>query len=161
MDLNATLLGQMITFIVFIAITMRFIWPPILKALRERQQKITEGLAAAERGVHELELAHHKVLELLRDAKIQAADILDQANKRAARIIDESKDRAREEGDRLIKVAKAEIEQELFTARQALQKQVALLAIDGAEKILQQKIDHQLDEHLLKHFVSEMNAEMN
>lgn len=156
MDLNATLLGQMITFILFIWLTMRFIWPPIIKALRERQEKIAEGLAAAERGVHELELAQHKTLELLRDAKIQAADILDQANKRAGRIIDESKDRAREEGERLIKIAKMEIDQELIAAKQELRAQLAEIVVSGAEKILQKHMDAATNEHLLQQLVTEI-----
>ena len=84
------------------------------------KKKIAEGLSAAERGVHELELAQHKALELLRDAKIQAADILDQANKRAGRIIDEAKDRAREEGDKLILLAKSEIESEVISEQKTI-----------------------------------------
>src|SRR4051812_4076656 len=106
MDINATLLGQFLTFAVLVWVTMRYIWPPIIKAIHDRQVRIADGLASAERGVHELELAQHKAVEILRDAKIQAANILEQANKRAGRIIDESKDRSRAEGERLIEIAK-------------------------------------------------------
>lgn len=156
MNINATLLVQMLTFALFIFITMRYVWPPLMRALHERQQKIADGLAAAERGVHELELSQHKALELLRDAKIQAADILEQANKRAGRIVDEAKERAREEGERLIDIAKAEIAQEIFTAKQELHQHIGKIAVLGAEKILQKQIDSNVDEHLLQQLIAEI-----
>lgn len=156
MEINATLIGQFITFTLLVWVTMRFIWPPIMKAMEERKAKIAEGLAAAEKGVYELELSQHKSAELLRDAKIQAADILDQANKRAGRIIDEAKERAREEGNRLIILAKTEIEQERETAKQELRKQLATIAISGAEKILQRHIDTSSDHDLLQQLITEI-----
>lgn len=156
MEINATLLGQFITFAVLVWFTMKYVWPPIMKAIHDRQVKIAEGLSAAERGVHELELAQHKALELLRDAKIQAAEILDKANKRGAGIIDESKERAREEGERLISIAKAEIAQEVFAAKQQLRDQIAQIAIAGAEKILQKHIDVSSDENLIQQLVTEI-----
>jgi F-type H+-transporting ATPase subunit b len=156
MEINATLIGQFITFALLVWVTMRFIWPPIMKAMDERKAKIAEGLAAAEKGVYELELSQHKSAELLRDAKIQAADILDQANKRAGRIIDEAKERAREEGNRLIVLAKTEIDQERETAKQELRKQLASIAISGAEKILQRHIDTSSDHDLLQQLITEI-----
>ena len=156
MDINATLLGQFITFAVLVWFTMKYVWPPIIKAIHDRQVRIAEGLAAAERGQHELELAQHKSLELQRDAKIQAADILDQANKRAARIIDEAKSRARVEGERLLEISKLEIEQEVLNAKQQLREQIAQIAVAGAEKILQKHIDVSTDEHLLQQLVAEI-----
>jgi F-type H+-transporting ATPase subunit b len=156
MEINATLLGQFITFALLVWFTMKYVWPPIIKALHDREKKIAEGLSAAERGVHELELAQHKALELLRDAKIQAADILDQANKRGGRIVDEAKDRAREEGDRLIQIAKAEIVNEVIAAKQQLREQIAQIAVSGAEKILQKHIDIKSDGHLLTQLVEEI-----
>lgn len=156
MDINATLIGQFITFSLLVWVTMRFIWPPIMKAMEERKAKIAEGLAAAEKGVYELELSQHKSAELLRDAKIQAADILEQANKRAGRIIDEAKERAREEGNRLIILAKTEIDQERETAKQELRKQLASIAISGAEKILQRHIDTSSDHDLLQQLITEI-----
>ncbi len=156
MEINATLLGQFLTFAVLVLFTMIYVWPPIIKALHDREKRIADGLSAAERGVHELELAQHKALELLRDAKIQAADILDQANKRSARIIDESKERAREEGEKLIALAKSEIESEMIAAKQQLREQIAHIAISGAEKILQKHIDVKSDEHLLSQLVEEI-----
>ena len=156
MEINATLLGQFITFAFLVWFTMKYVWPPIIKALHDREKRIADGLSAAERGVHELELAQHKALELLRDAKIQAADILDQANKRAARVVDESKERAREEGDKLIVLAKSEIENEMIAAKQQLREQIAHIAISGAEKILQKHIDVKSDGHLLSQLVEEI-----
>ncbi len=156
MEINATLIGQFITFTLLVWVTMRFIWPPITKAMEERKAKIAEGLAAAEKGVYELELSQHKSAELLRDAKIQAADILDQANKRAGRIVDEAKERAREEGNRLIILAKTEIEQERETAKQELRKQLATIAVSGAEKILQRHIDTSSDHDLLQQLITEI-----
>lgn len=156
MDINATLIGQFITFALLVWVTMRYIWPPIMKAMEERKAKIAEGLAAAEKGVYELELSQHKSAELLRDAKIQAADILDQANKRAGRIIDEAKERAREEGNRLLVLAKNEIDQEREVAKQELRKQLATIAVSGAEKILQRHIDTSSDHDLLQQLITEI-----
>jgi len=156
MEINATLLGQLITFIVLVVFTMKYVWPPIIKAIQERQAKIADGLAAAERGVHELELAKHKAIEITRDAKIAAAEILEQANKRAGRMIDEAKERAREEGEKLISIAKGEIAQEMLSAKQTLREQIAHIAVNGAEKILQKHIDVKSDEHLLSQLVEEI-----
>lgn len=156
MDINATLVGQFITFALLVWVTMHYIWPPIMKAMEERKAKIAEGLAAAEKGVYELELSQHKSAELLRDAKIQAADILDQANKRAGRIIDEAKERAREEGNRLLVLSKTEIEQEREVAKQELRKQLATIAVSGAEKILQRHIDTSSDHDLLQQLITEI-----
>ncbi len=156
MEINATIIGQFITFTLLVWITMKYIWPPIMKVMDERKAKIAEGLAAAEKGVYELELSQHKSAELLRDAKIQAADILDQANKRAGRIIDEAKERAREEGNRLLVLSKSEIEQEREAAKQELRKQLAGIAISGAEKILQRHIDTSSDHDLLQQLITEI-----
>lgn len=156
MEINATLLGQFITFGLLVWITMKYIWPHITKAMADRQAKIAEGLAAAERGVYELEISQHKAAEFVRDAKIQAADILEQANKRAGRIIDEAKERAREEGNRLLAIAQNDIEQELQTAKQELRKQLASIAVSGAEKILQRHIDTAADHDLLQQLITEI-----
>lgn len=141
MGINFTLIGQMLTFALFVWFTMRYIWPPILKAMHEREKRIADGLAAAERGKHELELAQHKSTELLRDAKIQAAEILEQANKRGSMIIEEAKERAREEGERLLTIARGDIDQEVQTARQKLLNEIADLTIASTEKILQRTLD--------------------
>src|SRR3989338_1061066 len=117
MNLNFTLLGEMLTFIVFVWFTMQFIWPPLIKVLAERREKIAAGLAAAEKTKRDLELAHHKVTELLTEAKAQAAQMIEQASQRANHIIEEAKGRARDECDRLLVIAKTDIEREFQAAR--------------------------------------------
>lgn len=141
MNINLTLFGQLISFAVFVWFTMKFVWPPIVKALEERKAKIADGLAAAERGQHEQELAEQRALEKLHAAKQAAAEIVAKAEKRAAEIVEEAKGDARTEGDRLLKAAQAEIEQETNKAREQLRAKVATLAVAGAEKILRKEID--------------------
>jgi F-type H+-transporting ATPase subunit b len=156
MDLNLTLLGQMITFAILVGFTMKFVWPPIIKAMAERQQKIADGLAAAERGVHELELAHHKAADRLRDAKIQAAEIIDKANKRAGQIIEEAKQQARTEGKRLLVIAQSEIAQEMQQAKQILREQLAGAVIAGVEKILERTIDASANNEIFEKLADEI-----
>ncbi len=158
MNLNLTLLGQMITFALFVWFTMKYVWPPITKALDERQKKIADGLAAAERGVHELQLAQNKAIECLRDARQQAAEVLDQANKRAAQIMDEAKVTAREEGQRLITVARADITREVEMAKQELQQQVGIIALQGAEKILARQIDAAANQDILAALIQQIQS---
>jgi F-type H+-transporting ATPase subunit b len=140
-DINATLFGQMGTFLVFIFVTMKFVWPPIMQAMRERQQRISDGLAAADRGKRELAEADSQVKELIREAREEAQKIVDMANRRSVEMVDEAKGQAREEGDRLVAAAKAEIEQEVARARQTLRAEVASLAVAGAGQILEREID--------------------
>lgn len=117
MNIDATLLGQAITFMLLVWFTMKFIWPPLIKALDGRAKTIADGLAAAERGRHDLELAAKRSAETLRDAKQQAQEIIAQAEKRAAELIEQAKHDARTEGGRLIAGAKADIEQEVVRAK--------------------------------------------
>lgn len=156
MNINLTLLGQMITFMILVGVTMKYIWPPMMKALEDRRRQIADGLEAAERGHHELELARHKATEKLRDAKLEAAKIIDQANQRATRMIEDAKEKAREEGNRLIVLAKDQIAQEYQSTKQQLIKQVASLSISGAEKILSQKIDESTNNRLVDQLIDEM-----
>lgn len=156
MNLNATLLGQFITFAIFVLFTMKYIWPHLMKAIEERQKKIADGLAAGERGQHELELAHHRAAEQLRDAKIKAAEILSEANKRANHLIEESKEQARTEGERLLQIARNDIEQEVQAAKLKLRNEIANLAISGAEKILMHNIDAQAQNHLVEKLIAEI-----
>lgn len=156
MNIGITLLGQMITFALFVWFTMKYVWPPLTKALAERQKRIAEGLAAAERGVHELKLAQDKAAKQLREAKAQAALIVEQANKRAGQIIDEAKAQAREEGQHLFHLAKADIAQELQSAKQQLRGQIASIAVVGAERILGRHIDEALNNDLLEKLVTEI-----
>ena len=141
MNINLTLIGQLLSFVLFVWFTMRFVWTPIMGALEERRKGIADGLAAAERGAHEQELAEQRAAELLREAKTQAADIVAQGQKRGNEIVDEAKEDARAEGERLLTAARAEIEQERHKAREELREQVSALAIAGAEKILKKEIN--------------------
>jgi F-type H+-transporting ATPase subunit b len=141
MNINLTLFAQMITFAVFVGFCMKYIWPPIVKALAERKAKIAEGLAAAERGHQEKALGEQRALELMKEAKTNAAEIVGQAQKRATDIVEEAKSDARAEGERLLAAAQAEIERETNRAREELREKVATLAIAAAEKILQKEID--------------------
>jgi len=141
MNINLTLIGQSITFFVFVWFCYAYVWPPLVNALAERKKQIADGLAAAERGQHEQELAEKKAAEHLKEAKSQAADILAQAQKRAAEIVDEAKQDARTEAERIKAGAEAEIEQEVNRAREHLRKEVVSLAIAGAEKVLKREVD--------------------
>lgn len=141
MNINLTLFGQLLSFVLFVWFTMKFIWPPIVKALEERKAKIADGLAAGERGQHEQQLAQQRAKEQLVEAKKQAAEIVVKAEKRAAEIVEEAKGDARTEGERLLKAAQAEIEQETNKVREQLRGKVAELAVVGAEKILRKEIN--------------------
>ena len=156
MNLNATIIGQSIAFFVFVWFCMKYVWPPITAILEERQRKIADGLEAAERAQRDLNLAQNKAAEELRDAKRQGAELIEVANKRANQIIDEAKEKAREEGQRLIAGAKAEIDLELQRAKEALRAQVAAIAIAGAEKILESSIDQAANEELVKKLATEL-----
>jgi len=140
-NITATIFGQMIAFAFFVWFCMKYVWPPLTNALAERQKKIADGLEAAERAEKDLELAQERASEQLKEAKSEASGIIEQANKRAGQIIDEAKEQAREEGQRLIAGAQAELEQEVNRAKEQLRKQVASIAILGAEKILEASID--------------------
>ncbi|MFZ0107572.1 MAG: F0F1 ATP synthase subunit B [Thiobacillus sp.] len=156
MNFNATLIGQSITFIFFVWFCMKYVWPPIMNALEARKKQIADGLAMADRGKHELELAAKKAGESLRDAKAQAGEVIAQAEKRAAQIIEEAKLAAKEEGDRQLAVAQANIAQETNRAREALREQVAALAVAGAEKILRREVNAQTHAELLGQLKAEL-----
>lgn len=149
MGINATLLGQMIAFGIFVWFTMKFVWPVISQAMQERQQKITDGLAAAERGRKDLEEAESQKAELLKEARAKANEILDQANKRANELIEESRETARKEGERQLAQAQSQIEQELNKAKRELREQVVTLAITGATRVLEREVDAKAHNDLL------------
>jgi len=155
-DFNATLIGQTIAMIFFVWFTMKFIWPLLDGMITERQEKIAEGLAAADRSQHDLELAQKKAAETMREAKEKAAELLDQAKKRHAEIVDSAKDDARAEANKIKAGAQAEIEQEVHRAREELRKQVSVLAVAGAEKILQRSIDASAQADILDSLVAEL-----
>jgi F-type H+-transporting ATPase subunit b len=156
MNFNATLIGQSITFIVFVWFCMKFIWPPVMHALEERKKKIADGLAAAEHGKHEQELAEERAKEILREAKDQAGEIINRADKRAAEIVEEAKVDAREEGARLLTAARAEIDQEVNRAREALRGKVVSIALAGAGKVLEREVDESAHGELLNKLAAEI-----
>ena len=133
MNINLTLIAQLASFAVFVMFTMKYVWPPLVKAMEERKAKIAAGLAAAERGAHEKELAEQRAKDKLHEAKQQSAEIVSRAEKRAAEIVEEAKGSAKIEGERLLTAAKAEIDKEANKAREALRIKVGELAVAGAE----------------------------
>lgn len=156
MDINATLIGQMITFSIFIWFTMKFVWPPILSAISDRQKKIASGLDAAERGKRELEMAEHKSLSILREAKQQANQIIEQANLHSGKLIEDAKSQAKQESNRIIEMAQSEIDREVSRAKDQLKNQLAKLAMSGAEKIIQRQLDKTIHDDLLNELVAEI-----
>ncbi|MDH5356649.1 MAG: F0F1 ATP synthase subunit B [Gammaproteobacteria bacterium] len=156
MNFNATLIGQSIAFAVFVWFCMKYVWPPLIGALEERNARITEGLAAAERGQKELEQAQAKVSENLGEAKQQAQEIINQAQKRANEIVDGAKDIAREEADKIKNAATADIDQQVNSAREQLRKEVSVIALSGAEKILQREVDAKTHAAVLDELVAQI-----
>ena len=156
MNINLTLIGQMLAFIGFVVFCMKYVWPPIIAAMQEREHKIADGLAAADRASHDLELAQEKAVERLKEAKHEAAGIVESANKRANQIIDEAKDAAVVEADRVKAAAQAEIEQETNRAREQLRGQVAALSLAGAEKVLGATIDREAHADLVDKLAAEL-----
>ena len=157
MDINyGTLFGQMIAMLVFVWFCMKFIWPPLLKAIEERQEKIAEGLAAADKSEQALVAAEAKAGEIVAHARHQATEILDQAHARANEIVAEGKTAGVKERERQLAAAKAEIEQETNHAREELRGQVSAIAIAGAEKILKREIDPKTHEDILGKLAGEL-----
>ena len=156
MDINLTLIGQTIAMIVFVWFCMKFIWPPILNAIEERQEQIAEGLAAAEKGQDKLLQAQAEAEEIVSDARKQATSILDQAHARANEIVAEGKTDGVRERERQLTAAKAEIEQEINKAREELRGQVSAIAIASAEKILKREIDDKAHEDILGKLAQEL-----
>jgi F-type H+-transporting ATPase subunit b len=155
-DINATLIGQTIAMIVFVWFCMKYIWPPLLEAIEERQEKIAEGLAAADRGEEALVAAKAEADEIVADARKQATGILDQAHARANEIVADGKADGVKERERQLDAAKAEIEQETNRAREELRGQVSAIAVASAEKILRREIDGKQHEDILGKLASEL-----
>jgi F-type H+-transporting ATPase subunit b len=141
MNINLTLISQAVAFAIFIWFTVKFVWPPLRTAIDNRQKTIAEGLAAAERGKHDLELAARRSADVLRETKEKSIEVLAQAERRAQQIVEEAKTAARVEADKVVASAKAEIEQEAERAKQQLRERVAELAMVGAEKILRREVN--------------------
>ena len=156
MNINLTLIGQMIAFVCFVVFCMKYVWPPIMAAMAEREKKIADGLAAADRASHDLELAKEKAVERLKEAKEEAAGIVDSANKRGNQIVEEAKEAAVAEAERVKASAQAEIEQETNRAREQLRGQVAALSLAGAEKVLGAAIDQDAHAELVDKLAAEL-----
>ena len=149
MNINITLFAQAAVFAAFIWFTVKFVWPPLLRAIEARQKQIADGLAAAEQGKKSLETSSKQAEQAIQDARGRATDILAQAEKRGAEMIEEAKLAAKAEGDREKAAAKADILQEAQRAREHLREQVAALAVAGAEKILRREVDAKAHAELL------------
>ena len=156
MNITVTLIGQMVAFILLIWFVNKVLWGPVSQMLADRQKRIADGLAAADKGKHELELAEKRATDVLKDAKSQASDIIAQEQKRAGEIVEESKDTARVEGERLVTAAKAEIEREINQAKEQLRGQVAAIALQGTEKVLRREVDAKAHDDLLKDLAAQI-----
>ncbi|MBU9812937.1 F0F1 ATP synthase subunit B [Rahnella sp. C60] len=156
MNLNATILGQAIAFVLFVVFCMKYVWPPIMAAIEKRQKEISEGLSSAERAKKELDLAQADATDQLKKAKAEAQVIIDQANKRKAQIVDEAKAEAEQERNKIVTQAKAEIDAERQRAREELRKQVGILAIAGAEKIIERSVDEAANSDIVDKLVAEL-----
>ncbi len=156
MEINATLIGQLITFAILVWFTMKFVWPPITKAMHERDKKIADGLNAAEHGQRALVEAKDKALVILADAKKEANQVIVEAHKRSAHLIEEAKDHAKAESVRIKAQAQDDIAREVMQAKEGIRKQLVGLAVLGAEKILQRNLDVAAQSSLLDEFVAEI-----
>ena len=141
MSINATLLGQMIVFILLIWFTMTFVWPVLLKAMEDRATRIADGLAAAEKGKQDLESAETKAAQLVQEGKGQVAELIAQAHKRGDDMIEEAKQKALEEAQRIVSMGHAQVDQEITQARESLRGEVSRLALVGVEQVLMREVD--------------------
>jgi F-type H+-transporting ATPase subunit b len=158
MDINATLLGQMLVFGILYWFSWKFIWPPLVKAVEDRQKRIADGLAAAERGHQELQQSHGDAAAIVNEAREKALRIVDQATRRSNEIIDEARATAITEGQRLVGDAKQEITLEQARARDALRKDVAQLAVAGASRLLGREIDQKAHADLIEKLATEIEG---
>ncbi len=156
MNFNATLIGQTFAFVVFVWFTMKFVWPLLLKQMHDRETRIADGLAAAEKGQKALEEAEIRHTELVDEGKQQAAEIISQAQRRGDEIVEESKSTAKSEGQRLVQAAEAEIERDKTQAREDLRKEVATLALAGVEQILMREVDRNAHNEIITKLSSEL-----
>lgn len=150
MNFNLTLIGQTIAFIIFVWFTMKFVWPMLLNKMVEREKRIADGLAAAEKGQEKFDQAEKRYEELVTEGKQKASDIITQANKRGDEVVEESKQAAREEAERIKKAAQADVEHEVSQAREKLKNEVAKLALVGAEQILMREVDQKIHNDMLE-----------
>lgn len=158
MNINATLLGQTIAFFIFVWFCKKFVWPMMMGPIAERQKRIADGLAAAEKGQQAEELAKKEAEMLVSNAKSQAAEIVSNAEKRGSTVEAEAKDKAKAESERIVTAAQAEVDQETNRAREELRKQVSTLAVAGASKIINKEIDDKAHDSLLEDLITELKA---
>lgn len=156
MNLNATILGQAIAFVLFVLFCMKYVWPPIMAAIEKRQKEIADGLSSAERAKKNLDLAKADATERLRKAKAEAQIIIEQANKQRVQMIEEAKVEAEAERNKIVAQAQIEIDAERKRAREELRKQVAMLAISGAEKIIDRSVDVAANSDIVDKLVNEL-----
>ena len=156
MNINLTLFGQTVAFIVFVWFCLKFIWPHIMKAMEDRKTQIAEGLAAGERGRHEQELAEQRAVEVIREAKDQAKEILALAHKRGDEIVEDAKGEGRAEGERMLRAAEAEIEQQMNQAREKLRSDVVELALQGAQQVLGSEVDEKAHTEQLNRLAAQL-----
>ena len=156
MNFNFTLVGQLLAFILFVWFCMKYVWPPMLKILEEREKEIADGLNAASEGRRELEEANARKEEILGEAKKEAADLVSQANQRANQLVEEAKTSAQEEAEKIKVSAQNDIEQSAKRAREELRSEVATLAVAGAEKILNSEIDEKKNSELIDELTKEL-----
>lgn len=156
MSINATLIGQIIVFAILVWFTMKFVWPPLTQALEDRRKKIAEGLASAERGEHELELAQKKASEILREARQQASEIVEQANRRGSDLVEEARVNARHEAERIVASGHAQVEQELVQARTELSSKLGSLALTAAGNILGREVDEAAHKGMLENLAKQL-----
>ena len=156
MSINATLLAQMIVFAVFVWFTMKFVWPPIMQAMRDRQKRISEGLAAAERGVRELNEATAKAEDMVAKARTQAQEIPTNAQRQADETLERAREDARAEGERIVTAAREEVDQAVVSAKEDLRREVGALAVVGAERILKREIDAKAHNDIIDDLVAEI-----
>ncbi|AXW86417.1 MULTISPECIES: F0F1 ATP synthase subunit B [Lonsdalea] len=156
MNINATILGQAIAFVLFVLFCMKYIWPPIMAAIEKRQKEIADGLSSAERAKNDLNLAQANATDQLKKAKADAQVIIEQANKQRAQILEEAKVEAETERNKIVAQAQAEIDAERKRAREELRKQVASLAIAGAERIIERSVDEAANSDIVDKLVAEL-----
>lgn len=159
MNITVSLFGQMITFAIFVFITMKYVWPPIMRAMNERQKKISDGLMAAEEGVHKLDLAEKKASEILKKTKRQAAELLEEARHRGEQIVDEQKQKALIEAEKVMERAKADIEQEKIEVQGQLMKKISDLSVQVAEKVILAQVSAKDHARLIDQLIRDIEQE--
>ena len=158
MNINATLIGQTLSFFLFVWFCKKFVWPPMVNAMQERQNQIADGLAAAEKGQQAQEVAEKEAAQLISEAKSQAAEIIASAEKRGSSVVEEAKATATSEKERIIASAQAEVEQDVHSAREELRTQVSSIAVAAASKIVDKEIDESAHAALIDDLVQQLKA---